>query len=358
MRIIKLTAVAILFSVFTALLLELGAALIIYHRNKSVDVLKLVFEYKSTAFSTLVNLALPKHPANYRYEIKVAKDASTFVTSNPSPFWFGDESLGYVTRPGSYVFNFHKGSLKLPTTVTIQSNGSRYTGHKNLNAKANIFVFGDSFIFGQGVNDEQTFSALLQAGMPFYNVHLYANGGYSHVNALVSFNHLKEEIKKGDIVVLGYAPFYKVRNVAAPSRLREYGAPNKIFDPKNYPYHLKAEVNKDDSIRIEKIPLFCSANDGYCEKPDPSFSHQNRVTAGIINTIAQKNPGITILLVFEGQKDDEVFSRLNHKIQILYVRPEDFDYYMRDNVSDFDGHPGPYWHYAIYKKLKVAISRI
>jgi hypothetical protein len=70
-------------------------------------------------------------------------------------------------------------------------------------------------------NDEQTFSFLLQQAMPDYNVKLLAAGGYSLTEAVLNFDRLKGKISDRDIIILGYADFYDVRHVVAPSRLRE-----------------------------------------------------------------------------------------------------------------------------------------
>jgi hypothetical protein len=45
----------------------------------------------------------------------------------------------------------------------------------------------------------------------------------------------------------------------------------------------------------------------------------------------------------------------NCGLEVISALHQDFGYFIRDDIAGFDGHPGPYWHYAIAQKI---ISRI
>ena len=65
---------------------------------------------------------------------------------------------------------------------------------KDLN-KENIFLFGDSFTFGVGLNYEDTFSGIIEKKFPEYNFYNFAVGSYSPTVYLFRLNNaLKENV--------------------------------------------------------------------------------------------------------------------------------------------------------------------
>ena len=108
----------------------------------------------------------------------------------------------------------------MPIKVTVNDDRSRWTGAIFDPATPTIYIFADSYVWGVGVNDEQTFAYHLQMARPDYNVKLVAVSGYGLVHNYLRFLQIKQSIRPNDIVIIGYADYYDVRNVAAPSRLR------------------------------------------------------------------------------------------------------------------------------------------
>ena len=100
------------------------------------------------------------------------------MTRIPQDFFAEDAAQGYLAKPGRYVFRYTRpqgGALEhLDSVVTITGDGTRFTGNAPSAPARQIHVLGDSFVFGDGVNDEQTFSFLLQSPFPRYAVHLHA----------------------------------------------------------------------------------------------------------------------------------------------------------------------------------------
>ena len=80
-------------------------------------------------------------------------------------------------------------------------------------------IFGDSWVYGSGVNDEQTFAFLLQQASKDMCVRLFAVAGYGMTQSFIQFHKLLDQIKQDDLVILGYADYFDVRNVVALSRL-------------------------------------------------------------------------------------------------------------------------------------------
>lgn len=283
-------------------------------------------------------------------------------TSDPSPLFINDPVQGYVNNPGEYRISFYRTIARKKTQqkVTILRDGSRYTGSgdsASVKGKPRIHLYGDSWVFGWGVNDEQTFSYLLQKAHPETHVGLFAAGGYSLSNAYRNFQKHKSLLDEDDIVVLGYTDYYKVRDVAAPSRLREFSSiDNRWFRNRNI-RHLKADLDEQGGLRFSLVPLLCSEmSDGYCDKPDPSPDYMNRVTSTLINDIARGTKARVYLLFMSGDSKDPVFSMLDSRVTVINARSTDFSYDIMDDVMGYDAHPGPYWHYGIYTLLNGVLN--
>lgn len=318
---------------------------------------------------------------------KVARRAEFFehtkypkfrVETQPDSFWRPDSELGYSAIPGVHVHTyFHRPNPQsdwrsLKINVTINEDQTRWTGGTEQGAKSSVYIFGDSYVFGHGVNDEHTFAYLFQQARPDLKVRLFALGGYSLTQAYLRFDDLKDSINPSDIIILGYADFYDVRHVVAPSRLREIGdwVAKRDLPENNIKagpgteeawegYYLpRASLIDGSKISISYIQENCLHNDSYCEGSDPSRIEMTKVTAALINYIADNTLAKVYLLHFLGDADNTVLELTRDNITLISALPSDFDYFIQDDVEGFDPHPGPYWHYAISRKLLQVLSDI
>ena len=70
--------------------------------------------------------------------------------------------------PGKYQTIFSRRARnssewqRLSVSETIKPDGTRWTGEGEPSSSSNVYIFSDSFVYGWGVNDEQTFAFLLQ----------------------------------------------------------------------------------------------------------------------------------------------------------------------------------------------------
>jgi hypothetical protein len=275
---------------------------------------------------------------------------------NPSHFFRSDPILGYRPQPGSYTVTYSKRDgqqwRKLRINVTINVDGSRWTGNSADPLKPSLFIFGDSFVFGEGVNDRQTFSFLLQQAMPNFNVRLFAAPGYSLTQAFLNFERLKHEISDRDTIIVGYGDFYDIRHVIAPAWLRELNEPI-VRATRWLP---KASVSPSGVVSFSYVQQDCSINRLYCQQPDPTKEEMQNVTAALANHIAENTNANLYLLHFSGVADNPVLHLLSKRFVLISALPSDFDYQIRDDVMGYDRHPGPYWHYAIFKKLQAGLG--
>lgn len=84
-----------------------------------------------------------------------------------------------------------------------------------------VAILGDSYAFGFGVNEEETFGALLAKRFPRLEVMNFAVEGYGHDQMFVTLQRRVAEYRP-DIVLLGFTEFDRERNVL---NFREYAKP-------------------------------------------------------------------------------------------------------------------------------------
>ena len=109
---------------------------------------------------------------------------------------FSDNQI-YVPKKTSCKFN----NIEFNTTISFDEFG-RYSDHPNNNYNSGIVVLGDSHAMGWGVNDNETFSYLLEKKInrPVYNL---AVSGYGTVRELI---RLRESnlLEKIDTIIIQY----------------------------------------------------------------------------------------------------------------------------------------------------------
>jgi hypothetical protein len=287
------------------------------------------------------------------------------LTYRPDPLFYPDPVHGYKAAPGEYVARYAKrtehGLEHLNTKITINPDGSRFTGSAPEHPASRVYVFGDSFVFGEGVSDEQTFTYLLQSSLRETAFHLRAMSGYSLTNAYVNFLRIKSDLTQQDTLVLGYADYYKDRHVASPSRMKaiqswiEDKYPNRPLNPQMR--HLRARLDGEKSLVLDTVHFYCRFDTGYCDQPDPSVQEADAVTLELIKAIARQSKARVLLLHFKGEKSDPVLAGLPPNVQVVSALPQDFDFRIDDDILGFDNHPGPYWHYAMFTKLRAALQQ-
>jgi hypothetical protein len=238
------------------------------------------------------------------------------ITTIPNTKFVPDPELGYKPSPGKYQVIYSRRARdsseweRLSVNETIKHDGTRWTGECEPSSSADVYIFGDSFVYGSGVNDEQTFAFLLQQARKDMCVKLFAVGGYGMTQSFIQFHKLLDQIKPKDIVILGYADYFDVRNVAAPSRLREGYKSQSLVDMRVI--LPKASLDGQGAIRINYVQQRCDENDGYCDRDDPTKEKMSRIAAALINEIAKTSNAPVYLLHFWGTRKNPVLGLLSN----------------------------------------------
>ena len=348
----------VLYSALTVLVvaavLEIGASwlMLIYYRAERVR----DFEMVDGTYSALVNLA---HRAARL--VGAASPVAVVEETEPAPFFRPDPLLGYSAAPGTYTHTWSRRNAttgqweRFATRVTINPDGTRWVGGERT-GKPTVHIFGDSWVFGTGVPDELTFAGRLYQALPDRNVRLSALGGWALGQAVLNFDRLTG-VGPQDIVILGYAGYYDVRHVVAPSRLREIATWLDAIGQPIPPFRLpKAQRDAEGSVTFSYLDQRCAALGDYCRQPDPPAAEMTAVTAALVNHIASKTAAKVYLLHFAGAPDQALYRQLDPKVGLIRALRGDFASVVQDDIMGFDGHPGPYWHYAISRKLLESIA--
>jgi hypothetical protein len=144
--------------------------------------------------------------------------------------------------------------VKYQFSARIRPDGSRATSYLPHRANRHLYIFGDSVTWGWPNEDEETFAWLLQQRLPDYSVVNFAQNGYGNVHALIQLRRLRHTLKSDDIVLLRYGDYFNIRNVAAPSRLRQFQSDRHRYGYTEALTHPKGML-KQGKLDIEYLPL-------------------------------------------------------------------------------------------------------
>src|SRR5262245_60619695 len=121
------------------------------------------FTKSEPTYFSLLNIP---YKAGLKFGLFDRSRASPFeyrITKVPNPQFEPDLELGYKPLSGKYRVIFSRRARnsseweRLSVNETIKHDGTRWTGECDPSSSTNVYIFGDSVVYGLGVNDEQTF---------------------------------------------------------------------------------------------------------------------------------------------------------------------------------------------------------
>lgn len=172
----------------------------------------------------------------------------SFTVEPEGDFFVYHPSYGFAMQQGEYHINQDD---VLKWTSTQNEDGYRITSDSVDITKLEIWIFGCSFTYGWGVNDDESYPWLLQEAMPEYTIKNYGVGAYGTLHSLMQ---LKDELKKGtkpELVILAYLPFHDQRNTASRFWMRAITTHKKLLNLQ-YPYaRLDGDTLKQFSQPLE-----------------------------------------------------------------------------------------------------------
>ncbi len=301
------------------------------------------------------------------------------VTYQPGPMFGPDPELGFVTLPGTYQVRITDN----PTgrhhdfRVTVDPQGHRVTSPtpEAFARHPEVWILGDSFVFGWGNNDDTTLPWFLQRYLPDRRVVNLGSVGYGNLQEWLLFaRKLATSTRPPEAVVVAYADYFNERNVAAPNRLAAFRmnsleGGHAAWSPGDSAAftHPRARL-MDDRLVVDRVPLF-PAGAPTPEDPSttsaaidaaPSLREQHAVTCRILEEILTlgRRHGCRMLLGYlRGATDDPVVGFAGERgYEVVDLRPV-VTAAEWDDFRPFDAHPGPRAQAAYAFKLYQALSR-
>jgi hypothetical protein len=269
------------------------------------------------------------------------------------PLYEIDDELGYTTSPGRHTVALSVGSKTYRFSVSVPARGLRATAYGQEDRSKAIYIFGDSFIFGWGNNDEQTMPWLLQEKFPQYQVMNLAQSGYGITQAVIQFRRMKDSVKKDDILILPYADYYLTRNYGPPSFMRGAFSACSICAGRAAKWPV-ARSNGGE-LAIEYLNMDCSKNGGYCKQDDPGQAVMVEATQKIIAFFSKVGAKVVLAYLSGPDRDPVIAFARQLGMRVIDIRldsrsPE------WDDFGRFDRHPGPIAQYNYFKKLSSGLE--
>jgi hypothetical protein len=124
-------------------------------------------------------------------------------------------TLGYSHLPGSFTITMPQTSLTyhvthLPDTLRVTHPLETYAAGGS--GKEEIWIFGGSFTYGWGLDDDETFPWVLQESFPEFEVVNFGVSGYGTLISLLQFEEALARGRRPRIAVIAYATFHDMRN--------------------------------------------------------------------------------------------------------------------------------------------------
>ena len=164
---------------------------------------------------------------------RAARGAEAWELDVPDPM------LGWRPKPGISVRSVHPGSYDVMVTTNPQGlRGARPAQHAKRPGTTRVAVFGCSQTFGSGVQDDETFSARLEASLRDVEVLNFGVHGYGTDQMLLRWEREGVDYAP-DVVVLAFAYYHLDRNV---TRFRFYAKP-------------RFALAGDGALRLEGVPV-------------------------------------------------------------------------------------------------------
>lgn len=159
-------------------------------------------------------------------------------------------TLGYSQLPGSFIVSMPQTGLvnrvtHLDDTLRITRPLESYAD--DLRGREGIWLFGGSFTYGWGLNDEETFAWLLQEAFPDREVVNFGVPGYGTLHGLIQLREALRTREAPATAIIVYATFHDMRNTFLRKHRKTLVQGNRL-GPLALPF---ARLDRDGRLHIE-----------------------------------------------------------------------------------------------------------
>ena len=215
---------------------------------------------------------------NFQWLITEIDEFPNFNNKNIDKFFRSsfDKNLGWLKRPN--VTEFHD-KTKKKTTFSIDKFRARKSKHSHLKKK--IEAYGDSFVFGRFVRDQNVWTEILSKNMG-YNIINYGVGNYGFDQALLRYERNKNKNKNSIYTFIGVVPETINRINSIWKHYLEFGniygfKPSFFFDGKKLILRKNpiTNIKNFNNQKIVKIISNISKKDFFYDKKFKKFQFRN-----------------------------------------------------------------------------------
>jgi hypothetical protein len=273
---------------------------------------------------------------------RLRRAGQRFATHRPAQrvgIWRNDPRLGFTHAASS------SGTHETPefrVRYTIDADGCRAIPGGRHRERGVLFL-GDSFTFGHGVEDHQTFSAVLSADhWPHVRVRNCGLMGSSTGQAYLQLERSMAERRLPRAVVYGWTSADLQRNHLRSSwlsTLHTHGRRNAYFDVEGGELSYRGTAGPEDAIPDDAPEL---------------AEREQAVTRALIGAMARlcarRSVRFLVVVLATREPQDEMGDWLveqgaTHAIEVLDLRSVRGPYFKKD------GHPKAPWHRAVARAL-------
>ncbi|MCC7202159.1 MAG: SGNH/GDSL hydrolase family protein [Nitrospirae bacterium] len=176
-----------------------GFMVILY--RKTIDLKGVLLFAMSSLFCFILFLGFDYY-SYYSRMIKMRSGVSEFLAKSPlERLYIEDDKLGWKLRADARAT--YLSSEKYDVLYETDEKGFRKINNSTGKPRFSIYFFGDSFTFGDGVNNGTTFSSVIKDRYLKKEVNVYNAGvnGYGIVQMFQRFIIIKDQIQPGDLVI-------------------------------------------------------------------------------------------------------------------------------------------------------------
>jgi len=143
---------------------------------------------------------------------------------------------------------FSNGTVIYDVTYTTDELGRRTVGQEYLTANKHLILFGCSWAFGEGLNDQDTLQYMLGENLFRYNVYNYAGPGYGPQNmlALLETKRLPLEVRSNKGAAIYYFGIWDFDRAAGERRS------GWVYDFPCYRLNKDGRLEREDFFRTKK----------------------------------------------------------------------------------------------------------